>query len=75
MNVKPEEELKYEEFWSLNNYVAGNYDTRRDFELLNQELEKHEKAALAHRLFYLALPPSVFEVSTSHIRSTCMAGK
>ncbi|XP_046621762.1 glucose-6-phosphate 1-dehydrogenase isoform X1 [Neodiprion virginianus] len=75
MNVKPEEAGKYEEFWSLNHYVSGKYDVRRDFELLNQELEKFEKPAAAHRLFYLALPPSVFEESTSHIRSTCMAGK
>lgn len=75
MKVKPGDEEKYEEFWKLNYYVAGSYNTRRDFELLNQQLETHEKGQNAHRLFYLALPPSVFEPVTVHIRNTCMGKK
>lgn len=75
MNVQPGEEEQYELFWSLNHYVAGSYDGRRDFELLNQELEKHEKRDAGHRLFYLALPPSVFETATTHIKNVCMAKK
>ncbi|XP_051162043.1 glucose-6-phosphate 1-dehydrogenase isoform X2 [Leptopilina boulardi] len=75
MKVKPGDEERYEEFWKLNHYVAGSYNTRRDFELLNQQLEKHEKGQNAHRLFYLALPPSVFESVTVHIRNTCMGQK
>lgn len=75
MKVKPGDEERYEEFWKLNYYVAGSYNTRRDFELLNQQLENHEKGQNAHRLFYLALPPSVFESVTVHIRNTCMGKK
>ena len=62
----------YEKFWELNEYVAGSYDQRRDFELLNQEISKKEKNLAANRLFYLALPPSVFEPVTTNIRNTCM---
>nr|XP_023022998.1 glucose-6-phosphate 1-dehydrogenase-like [Leptinotarsa decemlineata]ARI45081.1 glucose-6-phosphate dehydrogenase [Leptinotarsa decemlineata] len=75
MNLKPEEKARYEEFWSLNYYLAGQYNSRTDFELLNQEIAKFEKGPVANRLFYLALPPSVFEDVTVHIRNTCMANK
>lgn len=71
--VKPDEKEAYECFWQLNDYVAGSYDVRRDFELLNQEICKKEKNAAANRLFYLALPPSVFEPVTSNLQHTCMA--
>lgn len=75
MKVKEEERDRYEAFWAANVYVAGAYDQRRDFELLNQELVKHERGPSSNRLFYLALPPSVFETVTSHLRDSCMAPK
>lgn len=75
MNVKPNEEEKYEEFWKLNYYIVGSYDQKKDFELLNRELKKFEQGNIAHRLFYLALPPSVFESVTVRIRLTCMGEK
>merc|ERR1712142_435135 len=54
--VKEGEEEKAEQFWAANSYVAGGYDQRRDFEMLTQEMERHEKAgkSAANRLFYLA---------------------
>lgn len=74
--MKPDEETRYEEFWAANKYFAGSYDKRQDFEMLNQELCKAEGASRsANRLFYLALPPSVFEAVTVHIRNTCMGEK
>lgn len=75
MKVRPNEHQKYEEFWSLNQYVAGSYDGRRDFELLNQEISKFETQSVANRIFYLALPPSVFETVTVNIRNVCMGQK
>ncbi|XP_012530071.1 glucose-6-phosphate 1-dehydrogenase isoform X2 [Monomorium pharaonis] len=75
MKVKSDEQEKYEEFWKLNHYMAGSYDQKKDFELLNRELQKYEQGNTAHRLFYLALPPSVFECVTVRIRLTCMAEK
>jgi glucose-6-phosphate 1-dehydrogenase len=75
MKVKDDERERYEQFWKINNYVAGSYTERRDFEILNQELSKFDNLSTANRLFYLALPPSVFETVTVHIRNTCMALK
>lgn len=75
MKVKSDEAEKYEEFWKLNHYVAGSYDSQKDFELLNREIQKYEKDATDHRLFYLALPPSVFESVTVHIKNVCMGKK
>lgn len=66
---------RYEAFWAANYYVAGAYDVRRDFELLDQEMVKHERGPASNRVFYLALPPSVFEVVTANIRNSCMASK
>ncbi|XP_066979755.1 glucose-6-phosphate 1-dehydrogenase-like [Macrobrachium rosenbergii] len=72
MKVKDDEQERYQQFWAVNHYVKGSYDTRRDFELLDQEMIKvgTEKA---NRIFYLALPPSVFDTVTSNVKSCCMA--
>ncbi|XP_037925404.1 glucose-6-phosphate 1-dehydrogenase isoform X2 [Hermetia illucens] len=75
MKVRPGETEKYEEFWRLNHYVAGSYETRRDFEMLNQEIIKEEQQQMANRVFYLALPPSVFQPVTVNIRNVCMSQK
>lgn len=72
MKVKADEQERYEEFWKKNYYVKGSYDTRRDFELLNQEMTKVGTES-ANRIFYLALPPSVFTVVTANIKSCCMS--
>lgn len=73
MKVKENEQEKYEQFWKLNHYAAGSYTERTDFEKLNQDLSKFDSKSNANRLFYLALPPSVFEPVTIAIRNTCMA--
>ena len=63
-------------FWSSNSYVAGSYDTLRDFELLAQEIGAVEgSSGLNNRLYYLALPPSVFKPVTTMIKAACMAPK
>lgn len=72
VKAKPAEAERLEQFWNINYYVKGSYDARRDFELLNQELTKLA-GDRANRIFYLALPPSVFEPVTTNIRECCMA--
>lgn len=74
MKVKEGEQERYEQFWGVNHYVRGSYDTRRDFELLDQEMQK-VGTARANRIFYLALPPSVFDVVTSNLKACCMASQ
>lgn len=75
MKAAADEQPRLDAFWSLNYYVAGGYDSRRDFEILNQEVSKFEQGPCANRLFYLALPPSVFETVTVHIKNACMGTK
>lgn len=75
MKVRPDEETAFEEFWKINHYVAGGYDSRTDFEKLNQEVSKFESGPHANRLFYLALPPSAFQNVSVNIRNSCMGQK
>jgi len=72
VKAKEGEEEMLEQFWTSNFYVAGSYDTQRDFEMLNQEMSGVEKGH-ANRLFYLALPPSVFKPVTSMLKAACMS--
>lgn len=73
MKVKEDEKERYEQFWALNHYAAGSYTENADFVKLSQMLSKFDELSNANRLFYLALPPSVFETVTVHIREQCMA--
>lgn len=72
MKKKEGEDDKYEKFWKLNQYFAGSYDSDDDFKVLSKYLDELEGGQKANRLFYLALPPSVFEPVTSHIKHFCM---
>merc|ERR1712129_173702 len=75
LKVKSGEESLADEFWKVNSYVAGAYDTKRDFEMLNQEMSNLEEkiSKVRNRLYYLALPPSVFASVTSLIKATRMS--
>lgn len=75
MKVKPGEEDKFEQFWEANDYFAGSYDKRVDYELLNQAISKSERGPVANRIFYLAVPPTVFEETTVNIRNACISIK
>ena len=56
-----------ESFLKLCSYQDGQYDKDSDFQVLEQHIREVEKASGANsRLFYMALPPSVFiPVATS----------
>ncbi|XP_023940292.1 glucose-6-phosphate 1-dehydrogenase [Bicyclus anynana] len=75
MKVRPGEESKFDQFWEANDYLAGSYDRRIDYELLNQHISKYEKGPRANRIFYLAVPPTVFEDVTVNIKNACIAIK
>lgn len=61
-NLKGDEQV-VEKFLDLLSYTAGLYDKAEGFQKLDQVLSererKHSKAPVG-RLFYLALPPSVY---------------
>ncbi|XP_046961117.1 glucose-6-phosphate 1-dehydrogenase [Vanessa cardui] len=75
IKVRPGDENKLKEFWEANDYVAGSYDKRVDYEFLNQHISKSEKGPVANRIFYLAVPPTVFEDVTVNIRNACVSIK
>lgn len=75
VKVATDEEGRFKDFWKLNFYISGYYDSRPDFEKLNKELCRHEEGPSANRIFYLALPSSLFEDVSVQIKNSCMATK
>ena len=69
--VQPEEEEKYKQFWKLNKYIAGSYNSAGDFKALTKALNHNANGTVSNRLFYLALPPTVFESVTVLIKDAC----
>lgn len=66
-----EQKLKIDEFLKLCNYVQGQYDTPEGYQELDKEMTEYESAnseAKNERLFYLALPPSVFSTVGKNIK-------
>ncbi|KAL5538509.1 hypothetical protein UlMin_043589, partial [Ulmus minor] len=58
-------------------YVCCAYDSTEGFQLLDKEISEHEVAknsteGSSRRLFYLALPPSVYPSVCRMIRHNCM---
>lgn len=71
---------KLEEFKKLTTYISGGYEDSPSFQNLNKYLEKHESSYQLkerNRVFYLALPPSVFIPVAQHLKEQCYttAGK
>lgn len=69
-------EKMLEDFTKLCTYVSGQYDRDDSFLGLNKHLEELEKGRKeAHRLFYMALPPSVFTIVSQHLKRCCYPTK
>uniref|UniRef100_A0A0D6R4N7 Glucose-6-phosphate 1-dehydrogenase n=1 Tax=Araucaria cunninghamii TaxID=56994 RepID=A0A0D6R4N7_ARACU len=65
------------DFLKLVAYVSGSYDDKEGFIKLDKEVAEHEesksgKDGPSRRLFYLALPPSVYPKVCKMIRHYCM---
>lgn len=75
VKIKPNQRSAFNSFFEVNYYVAGSYDDAADFKELDHEISKYESRPEANRLFYLALPPSVFQVVTKNIKNCCMSQK
>merc|ERR1712072_508805 len=62
-------EQQLDEFCKFSTYVAGQYDKDESFQELEkhiQDLEKGQKET--NRVFYMALPPSVFIPVSEHLK-------
>ncbi|KAK4705687.1 hypothetical protein P7C70_g511, partial [Phenoliferia sp. Uapishka_3] len=69
----PAMKKQLEEFLSICTYVSGQYDQDESFQKLEEELVKIESKyedqnSPKNRVFYMALPPSVFTVVAAHLK-------
>lgn len=74
MKIKAEEKPKLDAFFEANRYISGKYDVVDDFKKLDAEIVR-DCGNNTNRLFYLALPPSVFEPVTSNIKEACLVNE
>lgn len=73
----PEHPEAVSKFLQLIKYISGSYDTEEGFRLLDKEIYAHEVSrnsleGTSRRLFYLALPPSVYPSVCKMIGTCCM---
>jgi glucose-6-phosphate 1-dehydrogenase len=69
-------EEQLEAFCEACTYVSGQYDQDGPFEELNKHLEEYEKDRKeGNRVFYMALPPSVFIPVSQHLKKCCYPDK
>ncbi|KAH9501566.1 glucose-6-phosphate 1-dehydrogenase [Dermatophagoides farinae] len=75
IKLRDEDERElFQQFLLHNFYVQGEYDDDNGFIKLMkhvQELEDNANGLHANRLFYLALPPNIFESTTKLIKQHC----
>ena len=65
-------EQQLQEFCNICTYVSGQYDKDESFIELRKNLEQAEKGRKeANRVFYMALPPSVFTTVSQHLKKNC----
>lgn len=67
-----EMEEQLEAFCEICSYLPGQYDDDESFKNLNKHLEEIEQGRKAqNRIFYMALPPSVFVTVSKHLKKNC----
>ena len=65
----PEGEKEVEEFLKFTSYISGQYDQDDGYKELEKQLQEFEKDRdECNRVFYMALPPSVFIPVAQHLR-------
>uniref|UniRef100_A0A8C6PAH1 glucose-6-phosphate dehydrogenase (NADP(+)) n=1 Tax=Nothobranchius furzeri TaxID=105023 RepID=A0A8C6PAH1_NOTFU len=62
-------------FFSRNTYISGKYADDSSFTKLNTHILSLPGGSGANRLFYLALPPTVYHDVTKNISQHCMSTK
>lgn len=68
----PKVKTMLDQFLDQCTYVSGVYDQDSGFQALEKELQRVEKEAkTADRLFYMALPPSVFIPVANGLKKNC----
>ncbi|KAJ4934400.1 hypothetical protein JOQ06_007195, partial [Pogonophryne albipinna] len=62
-------------FFSRNTYISGKYADEDSFSKLDTHIQSLPGGTEANRLFYLALPPTVYHDVSKNIRTCCMSTK
>uniref|UniRef100_A0A8B9K5M7 Glucose-6-phosphate 1-dehydrogenase n=1 Tax=Astyanax mexicanus TaxID=7994 RepID=A0A8B9K5M7_ASTMX len=75
MKVADTEADRLAAFFKRNSYISGKYGEESAFSNLHSHLLSLPGGADANRLFYLALPPTVYHDVTKNIRNQCMSSK
>ncbi|XP_075882473.1 glucose-6-phosphate 1-dehydrogenase-like isoform X2 [Nelusetta ayraudi] len=75
MKVSDEESESLAAFFRKNSYLRGTYDDVSSFARLNAHLSSLPGGEDAKRLFYLALPPTVYHHVSTNIRAKCMSSR
>uniref|UniRef100_A0A8R1HSS9 Glucose-6-phosphate 1-dehydrogenase n=1 Tax=Caenorhabditis japonica TaxID=281687 RepID=A0A8R1HSS9_CAEJA len=73
--VRDSEKPAFEEFIKKCTYIQGKYDTSEGFQRLQSHIDSIQKESnnqAVNRLYYLALPPSVFNVVSTELKNNCM---
>lgn len=67
-----EVEDQLQDFLTRCSYVSGQYDEDESFQSLEVRLKEVEKGRSEnHRIFYMALPPSVFTTVSQRLKKNC----
>lgn len=74
MKVTPSDTPLLEDFLSRLSFVSGQYGDPEDFRKLDDHVVALPGGSRAHRIFYLALPPSLYGTVSTNIRHRCMGG-
>ena len=67
-----EVEEQLDQFTSICSYIAGQYDQDEPFQQLDKHINEIEEGRTeTNRVFYMALPPSVFTTVSQHLKKNC----
>jgi len=67
-----ESEEQLESFCEMCSYISGQYDKDESFQELDKHLQELEGGRKENnRIFYMALPPSVFIPVSEHLKKNC----
>ena len=79
MQVNPDEQELFRSFIKLNSYLTGFYDKEESFHALSAKIAEisndSDGNTSCNRIFYLALPPSVYESVLKNLSLFCKAPK
>ncbi|XP_075898148.1 glucose-6-phosphate 1-dehydrogenase isoform X1 [Nelusetta ayraudi] len=75
LKVADTESERLSAFFQRNTYISGKYDDESSFSKLDTHITSLPGGPDANRLFYLALPPTVYHEVTRNIKHCCMSKK